>query len=100
MPQTATAMNTVEGLIEVSTNGTSWTNISGSSNKIDSPVQTADANGNKAPGRISELPLPGVDAETPGPTLLTFKLQATQMAKEHNAPSPSASLSPSASPSA
>jgi hypothetical protein len=171
MPQTITAMNTVNALIEVSANGTIWTNISGSTNGIASPTQTADtgnaatlegdykivtvgkynpvelsvtilytetaneafaflyaqneiqghplylrytpggyngedrfftasASGVKAAGRISELMLPGADAGEAGPALLTFKVQATRMMKEHNAPSPSASLSPSASASA
>lgn len=165
-------MNTVDALIEVSTDGTTWTNISGSSNKIEAPVQTADTGevatlegafkiptvgkwnpmelavtvlytenaaseayailqaqyalpghplyirwtpggyngedrfysatptGVKTAGRITEMPFPGADAETAGATLLTFKLRFPRAYKEHNAPSPSASLSPSASASA
>jgi hypothetical protein len=171
MPQTTGAMNTVNALIEVSADGLTWTNISGSSNKIEPPVQTADtgsaatlegdykvvtvgkynpveiavtilytevaaeafaflhtqnllpghplylrwspggyngedrfkvtnATGTTAPGRISELQLPGADGEAAGPTLLTFKVMATRVTKEHLTPSPSASLSPSASASA
>lgn len=171
MPQTTTAINTVDGLIEVSANGTTWTNISGSSNKVVispqtadegdvatlegqykiprsgkyNPVEatvtilltetaaeafamlyaqkevagkplymritpggydgvyrwyTADANGNKAPGRISAFPYPGVDATEAAPALLEFKLRAIQFARENNQPSPSASVSPSASSSA
>lgn len=171
MPQTTTPLNTIDAVIEVSTNGTSWTNISGSTNKVEPPEQTADigsvatlegqykivragkfnpaeisvtilytenaateafallytqaqlagkpiylrwtpggsngedrfftcdANENKAPGRISRLQLPGADAEEPAPTLLTFTVVSTRIGKEHAQPSPSASVSPSASAS-
>lgn len=171
MPQTTTAINVVDGLLEVSTNGTTWTNVSGTTNKMDVPPQTADSgmaaslegqykivragkynpveatvtviftetanelyellyaqknvpgrplylrytpggydgvyryytadsNGNKAPGRITEFPYPGLNADDAAPHLVTFKLQATQYARENNQPSPSASVSPSASASA
>jgi len=42
MAQTTGAMNTVNGLIEVSANGSSWTDISGSTNKVEAPSQDAD----------------------------------------------------------
>lgn len=171
MPQTTTAMNTIDAVVEVSTNGTSWTNISGSTNKVEPPEITADvgsvatlegqykivragklnpsevnvtilytenaateafallwtqanlpgkpiylrwspggtngedrffsadANDNKAPGRISKLQLPGADAEEAAPTLLQFTVMVTKIGKEHLTPSPSASVSPSASAS-
>lgn len=171
MPQTTTAMNVAETVVELSVDGTTWTNVSGSLNKVEVSPQTidsgmaatlegqykvvrsgkynpveaavkllytetageayeivysrknipgntlwlrwtpggyngdkrfysADANGNKAAGRITEFPYPGADAEAGGPHLVTFKLQATQFARENATPSPSASLSPSASSSA
>ena len=61
---------------------------------------TADSNGNKAAARITELPYPGANSEDAGPHLVVFKLQATNLAREANQPSPSASVSPSASSSA
>lgn len=171
MPQSDGITNVVEAVVEVSTDGTNFTNISGSTNKVEvspqtadsgsaaslegqfkivtagkyNPVDitvtifytetsgeayailhgqklvarrplylrytpvgyngewrfyTADANGSKAPGRITEFPYPGADAGEGGPHMLTFKLQATQLARENAAPSPSASVSPSASASA
>lgn len=171
MPQTTTAINTIDGIIELSTDGSTWTNVSGSSNKVEvSPLTiddgsaaslegqykivrvgkynaaeitftifytetaseayailyarknvagrtlyarwapggyngdyrffTADGNGNKSPGRITEFPLPGVNADEAGPALLQFKLKATNIEREANQPSPSASVSPSASASA
>ena len=171
MPQTTTAMNTVEAVVELSTDGTTWTNVSGSTNKVEvspqtadsgmaatlegrykivrsgklNPVEatvtilytetaaeayailhgqknlpnlplymrytpggfngdyrfyTADSNGNKAPGRITEFPYPGANAEDGGPHMVSFKIQATQFARENATPSPSASVSPSASSSA
>lgn len=171
MPQTTGAMNTIDAVLEVSTNGTSWTNISGSANKVEvveltadtgaaaslegqykivrvgksNPAEvkatifytevaneafailwaqyntagkplymrwapagnngewrwfTADANDNKTPGRISRLQLPGADAETAAPTLLSFSLMVTKVGREAQQPSPSASTSPSASASA
>lgn len=42
MPQTTGAMNTVNGKIEVSANGTQWDDISGSTNKVEAPSQEAD----------------------------------------------------------
>lgn len=170
MPQTTTAMNTVEAVVEVSTNGTSWTNISGSTNKVEVSPQTvdsgmaatlegqykivrsgkknpveitvtilytetaseaatilegqrsvagnplyfrytpggyngdyrwkaADSNGNTVPARVTEFPFVSADAENGGPALMTFKLQATQLVREAATPSPSASVSPSASTS-
>lgn len=171
MPQTLTAMNTVDAVVELSTDGTTWTNVSGSSNKVEvspqtadsgmaatlegqykivragkyNPVDitftglytettsefyavvhgqknvpgrplyfrytpggyngdhrfyTADSNGNKAAARITEFPYPSVDAGDAAPQLVVLKLQATQLARENATPSPSASLSPSASSSA
>jgi len=171
MPQTTTAINTVDAVVELSTNGTTWTNVSGSTNKVEvspqtadsgmaaslegqykivrggkyNPVDitvtilftetsgecyeilhgqkdvagrplylryapggydgnyrwyTADSNGNKAPARITEFPYPSAMAEEAGPHLVVFKLQATQLKREANQPSPSASVSPSASTSA
>jgi len=171
MPQTTTAINTVDAVIEVSVNGTTWTNISGSTNKIEPSPQTADSgnaaslegqykivragkfnpvditvtilftetaaeayailhgqkevagrplylryapggyngeyrwytgdsNGNKAAGRITEFPYPSANSEDAGPHLVVFKLQATTLTREANQPSPSASVSPSASSSA
>lgn len=171
MPQSTTAINTVEAVVEVSVNGTAWTNISGSTNKVEvepqvvdsgmaatlegqfkivrsgkkNPVEAtitilytettgegmaivqgqrnvpgnplwfrytpggyngetrykaADSNGNTAPARIIEYPIPSADAESAGPTLVTFKIQATQFVPEGAQPSPSGSPSPSASLSA
>jgi len=171
MPQTTTAVNVVDAVVEVSTNGTTWTNISGSTNKVEPSPQTADSgmaaslegqykivragkynpvditvtilftetaaeayailngqkemagrplylryapggydgnyrwytadsNGNKTPGRITEFPYPGANSEDAGPHLVVFKLQATTLTREANQPSPSASVSPSASSSA
>jgi hypothetical protein len=172
MPQTNTALNTIDAVVEVSVNGTAWTNISGSTNKVEPPeitadigsvatlegqykivragkfnpaeikvtivysenaateafailytqanlpgkpiylrwtpggsngedrFFTADATDQKAVGRISRLQIPGADAETPAPTLLSFTIVATKIGKEHLTVSPSASLSPSASASA
>ena len=170
MPQTTTAINTVDAVVEVSTNGTTWTNISGSTNKVEVSAQTADSgmaaslegqykivrggkynpvditvtifftetageayeilhnqknvagrplyfrytpggydgnyrwytgdsNGYKSPGRITEFPYPSAASEEAGPQLVVFKLQATQLVREDNRPSPSASVSPSASAS-
>jgi hypothetical protein len=42
MPQTSTALNTTNAVVEVSTNGTSWTNISGTSNMVEPTPQTVD----------------------------------------------------------
>ncbi len=42
MPQTTTALNTLDAVVEISVDGTTWTNISGSTNKVDSPEMTAD----------------------------------------------------------
>lgn len=171
MPQTTTAINVVDAVIEISTDGATWTNISGSTNKVEVAPQTADSgqaaslegqykivragkynpveatvtifytetsaeayeilhgqknvsgrplylrytpggyngnyrwytsdsNGYKTPGRITEFPYPGASAEDAGPHLVVFKLQATQFAREAAAPSPSGSVSPSASTSA
>lgn len=171
MPQTATAQNTVNAVVEVSTDGATWTNISGSTNKVDVTPQTVDSGmaatlegdfkivtsgkknpveatvtilytetageamailegqrsvagnplyfrytpggyngtyrykaasstGNTVPARITEFPVVGVDASEGGPTLVTFKIQATQFVREAATPSPSASVSPSASISA
>lgn len=171
MPQTTTAINVVDAVVELSTDGLTWTNISGSANKVEVAPQTADSgmaaslegnykivragkynpvdltftifftetaaeayavlygqkevpgrpmyarwapggyngtyrwytsdsNGNKYPARIVEFPYPGANAEDAGPHLLTFKMQAINLAREANAPSPSASVSPSASTSA
>jgi hypothetical protein len=171
MPQTSTAMNTVNAVVELSTDGTTWTNISGSTNKVDvSPVtvdsgmaatlegdfkivtsgkinpveatvtclytetaseaaailesrrstrpptiyfrytpggsngeyryKAANSTGNTAAARITEFPSVSVDAGNGGPQMITFKLQATQFVREAATPSPSASLSPSASASA
>jgi hypothetical protein len=172
MPQTNTALNTIDAVVEVSVNGTAWTNISGSTNKVEPPEITADigsvatlegqykivragkfnppeinvtivysenaateafailytqanlpgkqiylrwtpggsngedrffiadSNDQKAAGRISKLQLPGADAETAAPTVLSFAVVATKIGKEHLTVSPSASLSPSASASA
>jgi hypothetical protein len=171
VPQTTTAINVVDAVVELSTNGTSWTNVSGSTNKVEispqtadsgmaaslegqykivragkyNPVDitvtilftetaaeayailhgqkevagrplylrytpggydgvyrwyTADSNGAKAAARIVEFPYPGADAENAGPHLVVFKLQAITLTRENNQPSPSASVSPSASSSA
>jgi hypothetical protein len=43
MPQTILAINTVDAVVEISTNGTSWTNISGSTNKVEVTPQTVDS---------------------------------------------------------
>lgn len=171
MPQTTTAMAVTETVVELSTDGITWTNVSGSTNKVEVAPQTADsgmaatlegqykivragkynpaeatvtilytetaseayailhgqknvpnrplyirwtpggyngdhrfysgdANGNKAAARITEFPYPGANAEDGGPHLVSFKLQATQFVRENATPSPSASISPSASSSA
>jgi hypothetical protein len=171
MGQTTTAINTVDAVVELSTDAVTWTNISGSTNKVEvspqtadsgmaaslegqykivragkyNPVDitvtvlftetageayaiihgqkeiagrplylrftpagyngnyrwyTADANGYKSPARIVEFPYPGASAEDAGPTLLVLKLQATNLAREAAVPSPSGSVSPSASTSA
>jgi hypothetical protein len=169
MPQTSTAINTVDAVVEVSTDGTTWTNISGSSNKVDPSPQTVDtasvatlegkfkivragkynpqevvvtilytetaseayailysrreagtiffrytpggyngeyryksanSSGNTTAARIVEFPLPPVDAEQAGPTVMSFKLLCDQLVREAATPSPSASVSPSASASA
>jgi len=42
MAQTTGAMNTVNGLIEVSDDGSNWQDISGSTNKVQAPSQEAD----------------------------------------------------------
>ncbi len=42
MAQTTGAMNTVDGVIHVSANGTTWVDISGSTNKVVPSVQEAD----------------------------------------------------------
>lgn len=171
MPQTLTAINTVDAVIEISINGTTWTNVSGSTNRVDVSPQTSDSgmaatfegqykivlagklnpvditvtilftetsgecyeilhgqknvagrplylryapggyngayrwytgdsNGNKAVARITEFPYPSSSSEDAAPHMVTFKLQATQLVREANQPSPSASVSPSASTSA
>lgn len=172
MPQTTGAINVVDAVVEVSTNGTTWTDISGSTNKVEVSPQTADSgmaatlegnykivragkynpveltvtilyteasateaygilhgqknvagrplylrytpggyngeyrwytgdsSGNKAAARITEFPYPGANAEDAGPHMVVFKLQATQLVREAAQPSPSASVSPSASASA
>ena len=171
MPQTTTALNTVDGVAEVSTDGVTWSNISGTFNKLEvspqttdsgsiatlegqykivragkyNPVDltltlvytetsgeayallhaqkniagrgwyfrytpagsngewryyTADSSGNKAPARITEFPYPGLDAGDASPAVVVVKMQATQLARENATPSPSASVSPSASSSA
>ena len=171
MPQTTTAINTVDSVVEISINGTTWTNVSGTTNKVEVSPQTADSgmaaslegqykivragkynpvditvtilftetaaeayeilhgqknvagrplylryapggydgayrwytgdsNGNKAAGRITEFPYPSANSEDAGPHLVVFKLQAIQLVREANQPSPSASVSPSASTSA
>jgi hypothetical protein len=171
MPQTTTADNAVNAIVEVSTNGTTWTNISGTANKVEVAPMTvqsgmahtleggypivrvgkyepteitltlvytetasegyallhaqrdlpgrpwyfrytpfgydgnwryksADSNGNTAPARITSFPLPPVDASDAKPAMVVIKMQATQLVRENATPSPSASLSPSASASA
>lgn len=45
MPQTTTALNTVDAVVEISTNGSTWTNISGSTNKVETPESSADVGG-------------------------------------------------------
>ena len=171
MPQTSTAMNAVDAVVEVSTDGTTWTNISGSTNKVDVSPQTVDSGeaatfegdfylvtsgkkhpveatvtilysetageaaailegqfnvqanplyfrytpggyngnyrfkaanstGNTAPARIVEFPRVSVDAAAGGPQMMTFKIRAIQFVREAATPSPSASVSPSASSSA
>ena len=170
MPQTTGPNNTTEAVVEVSLDGLTWTNISGSTNMVDVPPQTADSgnaatlegqykiprsgkfnpqeltitilytesateafalfygqrlkpglpiyerhtpfgnngewryytgdsSGNKAAARIMELQLPGANASEAAPQLLTMKLQCTQLVRENATPSPSASVSPSASAS-
>ena len=42
MAQTSTAMNTVNGVIHISANGSTWTDISGSTNKVEAPMQEAE----------------------------------------------------------
>jgi hypothetical protein len=170
MPQSIGINNTVDAVIELSVDGTSFTNVSGSSNKVEVSPQTADSGsvathegqykavrggkynpveitvtgvyteiaaelyailhgqknvpgrplwvrwtpfgsngehryvtadglGAKAAGRIIEFPYPGTDAGDATPTMVVFKVQATQVLREAATPSPSASLSPSASAS-
>ena len=43
MPQTITAMNTVEAVVEISTDGATWSNISGSTTRVTITPQTADS---------------------------------------------------------
>ena len=171
MPQSTTAINTVESVVEISIDGTNWSNISGSTNKVEPGPQTADSgmaatfegrykivrsgkynpvdlsvtilytetgseaytilhgqfllvnsplwlrytpggsngdfryytgdsNGNKAAGRIVEFPFVSADAGDGGPSMVVFKLQTTRLVREAALPSPSASVSPSASASA
>lgn len=76
-----------------------WVRIQTPDNQAAYRWYTGDSNGNKAAGRIMEFPYPGANAEEAGPHLLTFKVQATQLVREAG-PSPSASVSPSASASA
>ena len=170
MAQTTGAMNTVDAQIEISANGTTWYDISGSTNKLEAPTQTADtgsaatldgqykltkagklnpmelslmilytevadeafrlletqwalagrplyvrwipsrgtgnfvyttanAAGVAASGIITQLTLPGADAETASPTLLAFRVLVTRILRSTNNPSPSLSPSASASPS-
>lgn len=170
MPQTILAMNAVEAVIEISTDGSTWSNISGSANKVEPSPQTADSGsvatfegqykivragkynpvdvtvtilytesateaygllhgqknvpgrplwlrwipgssngdyrfctadglGSTAAGRITEFPYPMADAGDATPITMTFKVQATQIVRVAATPSPSASLSPSASAS-
>ena len=42
MAQTTTATNTTNAVLEGSANGTTWTDISGSTNKIEAPTQDVD----------------------------------------------------------
>lgn len=42
MPQTTGAINTVNAVLELSTDGSNWTDISGSTNKVEAPSQEAD----------------------------------------------------------
>ena len=42
MAQTTGAMNSVNGKVEISANGTDWFDISGSANKVENPTQEAD----------------------------------------------------------
>jgi hypothetical protein len=171
MPQTSTAMNTVNAVVELSPDGATWTNVSGTTNKVDVAPQTVDSGmaatlegqfkivtsgktnpvditvtilytetageaaalleaqrasitpaiyfrytpggyngnyryksanstGNTVAARITEFPTVSVDAGAGGPQMMTFKLQTTQLVREAATPSPSASLSPSASVSA
>ena len=172
MAQTTGAMNTVDAQIEISANGTTWYDISGSTNKLEAPTQTADTGSaatldgqykltkagklnpmelslmilytevadeafrlletqwalagrplyvrwipsrgtgnfvyshdaglgknNPAAGIITQLTLPGADAETASPTLLAFRVLVTRILRSTNNPSPSLSPSASASPS-
>lgn len=168
MPQTADAINTVDAVVEVSADGATWTNVSGTTNKVEitpqtadsgsrataegaykivrrgkyNPVQitftalftetasefyellnarkaigtwyfrytpggyngnyrwyTGDSNGNKAAARIVEFPYPNVDTEDAAATVVVLKLETTQLVRENATPSPSASVSPSASSS-
>jgi hypothetical protein len=169
MPQTSSAINTVDAVIEVSAAGATWTNISGTTNKVEVSPQTVDtgmaathegkfkivragkynpqevmvtilytetasegyallyaqreagtiyfrytpggyngeyryktanSSGNTTAARIVEFPLPPTSAEDAAPTMLTFKLLVDKLEREAATPSPSASLSPSASASA
>ena len=61
---------------------------------------TADGLGAKAAGRIKEFPYPGTDAGDATPALVEVVVEVTQLLREAATPSPSASLSPSASASA
>ena len=170
MPQSIGINNTVDAVVELSTDGTTFTNVSGTVNKVEPSPQTADSGsvathegqykavrggkynpvdvtvtivyteitgeayavvngqknvpgrplwvrwtpfgsngdhrfvtadglGAKAAGRIIEFPYPGTDAGDATPTMVVFKVQATQVLREAATPSPSASLSPSASAS-
>ena len=170
MPQSVGINNTTEAVVELSADGTTWTNSSGSICKVEVTPQTADSGsvathegqykvvrggkynpveititgvyteiaaelyailhgqknvpgrplwvrwtpfgsngehryvtadglGAKAAGRIIEFPYPGTDAGDATPTMVVFKVQATQVLREAATPSPSASLSPSASAS-
>lgn len=170
MPQSTTVINTVDAVVEVSTDGATWSNISGSTTKVKvtpqkrqigaartlegqfpivragkyEPVEievtlvysetaaegyallyaqkqvaggawyfrytpggsngdyrwyAGDSSGNKAPARIIEFPYVDADADFPGPQMVVFKMQATQLVREAATPSPSASVSPSASAS-
>jgi hypothetical protein len=61
---------------------------------------SANSTGSKEAARITEFPTIGANAGEAGPELMTFKIRATQFVREAATPSPSASVSPSASISA